>query len=261
MRCPSSPRRVVAGDRAGVLPFLVHPSSPRPPRPAPTSCTGCSRQWTGCPFGIEGGVRRSPGEVPSYLRQAVTARPSARTATTACAPSNASYPPPSKPARRLRAHVAPPSFERLRPDRACPPGLPGALRARLSYEWRGNVRELENALSFAVTVRKGRTHQPEDLPPRCWPAPRSDPRHPGLGGCSSTQRNSPFELQRARDWRRSNRAEVASALGLSRSTPWPRMRARGIARDGSAAALASDTQPAAGLPDRVAGQVRMPSTR
>src|SRR2546423_12970703 len=39
-----------------------------------------------------------------------------------------------------------------------------ALRALVSYEWRGNVRELENAIERAVIIASGRQIELEDLP-------------------------------------------------------------------------------------------------
>jgi DNA-binding NtrC family response regulator len=40
----------------------------------------------------------------------------------------------------------------------------GAMRALLSHEWRGNVRELENVIERAVIFAEGREIGVEDLP-------------------------------------------------------------------------------------------------
>jgi transcriptional regulator with GAF, ATPase, and Fis domain len=119
---------------------------------------------------------------------------------------------------------------------------PEAVRLVLSHDWPGNVRELENALEFAATVCRGQTVQPEDLPPEITgtgravdePAPTA---HRGATAGSSAARDtgrrstSDAELEaltRALDAHRWNRLETATALGLSRSTLWRRMRAAGL---------------------------------
>jgi len=126
---------------------------------------------------------------------------------------------------------------------------PDTVRVLLSYEWPGNVRELENALEFAATVAQGQTVQPEDLPPEIVErsrsrdgearAPATRPRR--VPHVSSRARRMPAPLVEWRDpaeerddivraleihsW---NRVETASALRMSRSTLWRRMRALGI---------------------------------
>jgi transcriptional regulator with GAF, ATPase, and Fis domain len=113
---------------------------------------------------------------------------------------------------------------------------PDALRVLLSHDWPGNVRELENALEFAVTVCRGQTLQPEDLPPEVLaPAKAHAPQPPvALDVAPIPPADAPGDecarLRRALDAHRWSRAETASALGLSRSTLWRRMRALGLAR-------------------------------
>ena len=122
---------------------------------------------------------------------------------------------------------------------------PEAVRVLLSYEWPGNVRELENALEFAATVARGQTLQPEDLPREILaaddagggeagepPAPRSAPaRHGGSRSAVLPRRASPGDREailqalEAHAW---NRVDTATALGMSRSTLWRRMRSLGM---------------------------------
>jgi transcriptional regulator with GAF, ATPase, and Fis domain len=119
---------------------------------------------------------------------------------------------------------------------------PETLRALLTYDWPGNVREMENALEYGATVCRGQTLQPEDLPPEVLagttlraepPAPPARWRAPeGLAAQSA-----PGALDSERDRLRSvlelhrwSRAEAARALGMSRSTLWRRMRALKIIR-------------------------------
>jgi transcriptional regulator with GAF, ATPase, and Fis domain len=126
---------------------------------------------------------------------------------------------------------------------------PDASRVLLSYDWPGNVRELENALEFAATVAQGQTVQPEDLPReiveeiRSWdgearpPSIRARPaahaRSPARPTPAPRQERSGLadereDIVRTLETHAWNRVETATALGMSRSTLWRRMRALGI---------------------------------
>jgi DNA-binding NtrC family response regulator len=103
---------------------------------------------------------------------------------------------------------------------------PEALRTMLECAWPGNVRELENVLEYAVTVCRGQTILPEDLPTLAAPGalapgspgePRKSAAVPVAAGTSAQLR----EVLHAHQWRR---AETARALGISRITLWRRMR-------------------------------------
>jgi transcriptional regulator with GAF, ATPase, and Fis domain len=106
---------------------------------------------------------------------------------------------------------------------------PSALRVLLEYRWPGNVREMENALEYAVAVCRGQTVLCEDLPASV---------RDGWAGAAIVRRNAPAPPARALDagrlravleahrWRR---AEAARELGMSRSTLWRRMRESGLA--------------------------------
>jgi transcriptional regulator with GAF, ATPase, and Fis domain len=119
---------------------------------------------------------------------------------------------------------------------------PDALRALLRYPWPGNVREMENALEYAVAVCRGQTLHAEDLPAEILetlplpppqrmaerageaaafdpvdsmvdPVPRPD-AHPG-------ERERLQAALEAHHWRRD---EAAKMLGMSRTTLWRKMR-------------------------------------
>jgi transcriptional regulator with PAS, ATPase and Fis domain len=101
---------------------------------------------------------------------------------------------------------------------------PDALRAILGYPWPGNVREVENALEYAVAVCKGQTIGVEDLPveissPVSLP-PKPVPATPG----SEAERLR--EALAAHHW---SREAAARSLGISRTTLWRRMRETGLA--------------------------------
>ena len=115
---------------------------------------------------------------------------------------------------------------------------PDALRGLLAYAWPGNVRELENALEYAVTVAKGHTLVPEDLPPEVLdgaaqarrdhapapPAPTHGPPRPGAPATGGEAARIRSALE-AHHW---NRARTATALGMSRTTLWRKMRELGL---------------------------------
>ncbi len=119
---------------------------------------------------------------------------------------------------------------------------PDTLRALLSYDWPGNVREMENALEFGATVCRGQTLQPGDLPsevhssatPRIevWagamPSKMAADRAESLAPAVAHDERA--RLEAALDAHRWNRAETAQSLGLSRSTLWRRMRELDLAR-------------------------------
>jgi transcriptional regulator with GAF, ATPase, and Fis domain len=126
---------------------------------------------------------------------------------------------------------------------------PDASRVLLSYDWPGNVRELENALEFAATVAQGQTVQPEDLPREVvegtssWDgearAPSIRPRPAARARARARPTPAPLperfglaeereDIVRALETHAWNRVEAATALGMSRSTLWRRMRTLGI---------------------------------
>jgi transcriptional regulator with PAS, ATPase and Fis domain len=124
---------------------------------------------------------------------------------------------------------------------------PDAMRALLRYSWPGNVRELENALEYAVAVSRGQTIHEQDLPLEITEV-RLSPESPGetllpdhqislptghvaTGSAAGASRDSEHDRLRAaletHHWRRS---ETATALGMSRTTLWRKMREHGLLR-------------------------------
>jgi transcriptional regulator with PAS, ATPase and Fis domain len=103
---------------------------------------------------------------------------------------------------------------------------PDALRVFLGYAWPGNVREMENALEYAVAVCKGQTILPEDLPSELRePAPASRSA-PATDPSAAAERD---RLRAALEAARWNRGAAARALGMSRQTLWRKMRELGLA--------------------------------
>ena len=108
---------------------------------------------------------------------------------------------------------------------------PDVLRVLLQYDWPGNVRELENVLEYAVTVCRGQTLLPEDLPalsslgPALPPGPIADASPPDR---AIPHREEAAALRQALDAHHWRRADAARALGISRITLWRRMRDCGL---------------------------------
>ena len=111
---------------------------------------------------------------------------------------------------------------------------PDALRELMRLDWPGNVRQLENALEYAVAVCQGQTVHVSDLPPETFarrsarrpvattPSPIvGDPRAGGSHDDGQPGRQAIVDALDAHRWRR---AEAAQALGISRTTLWRRMR-------------------------------------
>ncbi len=105
---------------------------------------------------------------------------------------------------------------------------PDALRVMLAFAWPGNVRQLENALEFAVAVCQGQTIHVSDLPPELQAdsptAPKAAAPVP-LAASDELGREAIVQALEANRWRREAAAEV---LGISRTTLWRRMRELGI---------------------------------
>jgi DNA-binding NtrC family response regulator len=101
---------------------------------------------------------------------------------------------------------------------------PDAIRSLLGYGWPGNVRDLENALEYAVAVCRGQTILPEDLPPEILTAQASAPPE----AASSADDPELAHLRAALEANRWRREEAAAALGISRTTLWRKMREHGL---------------------------------
>jgi transcriptional regulator with PAS, ATPase and Fis domain len=102
---------------------------------------------------------------------------------------------------------------------------PDALDLLKHHTWGGNVRELENAIEYAVAVCQRQTVQLEDLPPEIV----ESAGHAGIDAARRVMTSD--EAQRIRavleahHW---HHARAAAELGISRTTLWRRMRALGL---------------------------------
>jgi transcriptional regulator with PAS, ATPase and Fis domain len=139
---------------------------------------------------------------------------------------------------------------------------PAAMRALLSYDWPGNVRQLENALEYATAVCEGQTIHREDLPaeiiaasearqpartrPEPAPAelgqaateagadgakpdePESVPSTPATARAPLGRYPTAADIVDALRQSRHRRGAAAKLLGVSRTTLWRRMREEGL---------------------------------
>jgi transcriptional regulator with PAS, ATPase and Fis domain len=102
---------------------------------------------------------------------------------------------------------------------------PHTLSVLESYDWPGNIRELQNVLLYAYAVGDGPVLQVSDLPPELMSLDAATPA-PLSGEAESG------EAQRFRDAlarTHGNKNEAAKLLGISRVTLWRRLRALGLA--------------------------------
>lgn len=105
-----------------------------------------------------------------------------------------------------------------------------AMALMCSYDFPGNVRELENGLERAFVLCQGVTIQVDHLPPE-WQQSVDSPAAVVAAPC--TTRLAPEDPQRAQleaalmscQW---NRTETAKRLGIGRNTLWRRMKAFGL---------------------------------
>ena len=92
---------------------------------------------------------------------------------------------------------------------------PGALELLQAYAWPGNVRELENAIERAVNFAAGPVLTEADLPVSITASRTTEAPAPG---------DERQQLLLALEGSRWNQTRAASALGMSRTTLWRKMR-------------------------------------
>lgn len=118
-----------------------------------------------------------------------------------------------------------------------------ALKAIINYPWPGNIRELENAIEYALTMAGGEELTPEDFPLQnlTWgsvdtaveeeievpdrPAKQANSSYPSLRTLEEEkmrkEREKIFEALRLHD---GNRTLAAQELGISKSTLWRKIK-------------------------------------
>jgi two-component system response regulator HydG len=116
------------------------------------------------------------------------------------------------------------------------------LLALEKYDWPGNIRQLSNALEYAVVHADGVTILPDHLPPevqgakplmhRIAPIASADPGgHPFVRHYYQPAQRAEDEMaiiQRTLAETGGNKAEAARSMGMSRTTLWKKLRQGGI---------------------------------
>jgi two-component system response regulator PilR (NtrC family) len=103
----------------------------------------------------------------------------------------------------------------------------GAMRAMLSHEWRGNVRELENVIERAVIFAEGREIGVEDLPFGEPAAAADDGEGLKIALSQFERQHIIYSLRR----HRYDKAETARHLGIGVSSLYRKLDELGIPKD------------------------------
>jgi two-component system, NtrC family, response regulator HydG len=97
---------------------------------------------------------------------------------------------------------------------------PSALKALLDYSWPGNIRELENAMAYAVHVsEEGQPLRIEHFPPRITGASQPQERPGKIGSIDEYTKATILALQSDH-----TEEQIAQILGCSRKSIWERRR-------------------------------------
>lgn len=103
-----------------------------------------------------------------------------------------------------------------------------ALPLLMSYDYPGNVRELENIIEYATVVCKNGMIGVEHLPDFFKNSEKSEPRSPNAPKPSSLEemeRSYIFETLKRNQW---NRAATAAEMGIHPTTLWRKMKRLGV---------------------------------
>ncbi len=102
---------------------------------------------------------------------------------------------------------------------------PDALDVLMSYDWPGNVRQLQNVIERGVALCRGSRIGIEDLPRRFF---GRKAKGPGLESLPSMERRHILETLEKVGW---NRRRAADILQISTTTLWRRLKEFGIEGD------------------------------
>ncbi|MDQ7729872.1 sigma-54-dependent Fis family transcriptional regulator [Halomonas sp. SpR8] len=100
-----------------------------------------------------------------------------------------------------------------------------AISALLAYAWPGNIRQLKNALAFALATSESDEITVHDLPEQCLSQRITRQASSPPVDASSNTDHTLLEMLKAQHW---NISAVARALGVSRPTIYRQMQRQGI---------------------------------
>jgi transcriptional regulator of acetoin/glycerol metabolism len=101
-----------------------------------------------------------------------------------------------------------------------------AISALLVYAWPGNIRQLKNALAFALATAESDEITVNDLPEQCLSQRITRQRFCLSADARAESDNPLLEMLKEQHW---NISAVARALGVSRPTVYRQMQRQGIA--------------------------------
>jgi transcriptional regulator with PAS, ATPase and Fis domain len=94
----------------------------------------------------------------------------------------------------------------------------------LSYDWPGNVRQLENAMLYALNISSNGIIEPEHLPEEMQPAIPKRARHVSEKDNLSMKEVEKIFIAEALQQYRNNISEAAASLKMSRSTLYRKIK-------------------------------------
>ncbi len=100
-----------------------------------------------------------------------------------------------------------------------------AISALLAYAWPGNIRQLKNALAFALATSESEEITVHDLPEQCLSQRITRPAPSLTANAGSNSDHTLLEMLKEHHW---NISAVARALGVSRPTVYRQMQRQGI---------------------------------
>ncbi|EHA17238.1 sigma-54-dependent Fis family transcriptional regulator [Halomonas sp. HAL1] len=100
-----------------------------------------------------------------------------------------------------------------------------AISALLAYAWPGNIRQLKNALAFALATSESDEITVHDLPEQCLSQRITRLATPLPADVGSDSDHTLLEMLKEQHW---NISAVARALGVSRPTVYRQMQRQGI---------------------------------
>ncbi len=119
------------------------------------------------------------------------------------------------------------------PERSAPELHPETVERLQAYDWPGNIREFEQALTFAITYFQSPVIWPEHLPAEV--ANGAHFRAAGRGVRPASRYTAPgdpeaerYAVAQALQVCHGNRTKAAKLLGMSRATLWVKLRQFGI---------------------------------
>jgi len=101
----------------------------------------------------------------------------------------------------------------------------------IQYPWRGNVRELENVIERAVALCLGYEIQPVDLPEHFQNVEQAEMNLENDGAIKTLEEVEQEYITQLLKEFQGNYAEVASKLGIGRTTLWRKMKKYGLERE------------------------------